>query len=412
MKVKFLPSDFIVEEVISIPFSDLPEWPYLLFKLEKSGYNTWYLLRMITDKVFGSRVEAREIFQIGGIKDKNAFSIQYVTLNYEKVPQRLKRNVERLKRRGFDIERKGRIGRLGFLGYVPHPMGSDKVLGNKFTITLRELGKEEVENLPELIDYTTRNGFPNYYDEQRFYHIYSREDFIARLILKKHFMGAIKLFFTRFQEDIGEVKRVDPAIVEKHWKDWDTLKHYFNGVVSNIILELLSESYKPESVLEMISSKVMDFHFMKYQSYVWNEFLNILFTRLNLSGPRIRVAGVDLLVPDNFPYPDLQLTLLHKKWLGEKLDTELRDDIFSARREVLRIEGIDDVSFNMKKYRGTHFKKFFRKVWVVPTIIDRGSYEKDDSFPGKYKYTFMFLLPPGSYATMMIKTIFARMKEA
>ncbi len=409
MKIKFLPEDFFVEEVISVPFSEKPEWPYILFRLEKVEYNTWYFLKIVKDRFFPEAVDTREVFQVAGLKDKRARTVQYVTISRKFVEKRWRRNIERLKRRPFELIKKGRMGKLTFLGYVPSPMGADKIIGNRFIVTLRGLKESDINNLPLVIEDVETSGFPNYYDEQRFYHITSSNDFVAKLILKRHFMGALKLFFVKYQEDIGETIRVDPSIVMKNWKNWELLKRYFNGIVASIILEILSENEKPEYALEVVSSRVMDFHFMKYQAYIWNLLLNKLFRNLHLDGKEVRVANLNLLLPNSFPYGQIKINLLHKRWLDDISGNELDDVIYKSKEEVLREENIDGVSFNIKGYRGTFFKRFPREVWVKPSIVDYGEAEVDETEPASYRYTFSFVLPPGSYATMMIKAIEKRL---
>ncbi len=406
MKFKVLPEDFFVEEVISIPFSDSGELPYLLFKLEKVGYNTWYFLKIVKDRFFPEAVDTREIFQIAGLKDKRAHTIQYVTISRDFMEKRWRRSLLRLKGRPFEIIKKKRMGRLTFLGYVPFPMGADKIIGNRFIITLRGIDGKVVDKIPSVLEELERNGFPNYYDDQRFYHINSPDDFVAKLILKRHFMGALKLFFLKYQEDIGERVRVDPSIVMKNWRNWDVLKRHFNGIVSSIILEILSENEKPEYALDVVSSRVMDFHFMKYQAYVWNLMLDRMFKKMDLEGDNVRIANRELLVPHRFPYHGLRLSLLHKRWLEDDPEEEnIVGLVRESKEEVLKEEGIEGVSFNIKGYRGTFFKRFYRDVWIKPSIIDYGRKEVDETDPSRFRYTFSFVLPPGSYATMLIRSL-------
>ncbi len=411
MRVKFVPSDFFVEEVISLPIDEEAVWPYALFKLEKVGYNTWYILKAISDRYFHFEEDPRSLFQIGGLKDKNAYTVQYVTLPLNFLRGNPKR-IESLARYPFEFSKPRRMARFTFLGYVPYPMGADKILGNKFVLILRDLDEFAIRSLPELLEKKERSGFPNYYDSQRFYHVRSRSDFVARLILRREFLGALKLFFTNYQEDIGERNRVNEEIVKKYWKDWDMLKDYFNGLLSELVLDVLSENNKPEYALGMISDRVMDFHFMKYQAYVWNKFLNKVFRIIGLRGKSSQVVDINLLFPEYFPFPDLKLNLLYRKWAEEPGDIEeLKEIVLRAKSEVLREEGIENASFNIKKFRTTYFKKFSRDVWVRPSILSYGEAAFDEAFPGKYRYTFSFTLPSGTYATIFTKAIFLELER-
>lgn len=50
----------------------------------------------------------------------------------------------------------------------------------------------------------------------------------------------------------------------------------------------------------------------------------------------------------------------------------------------------------------------FTRSLAVTTTVFAGDLEKDDLHKNKWKTTLSFFLPPGSYATMLIKQIFIR----
>jgi tRNA pseudouridine13 synthase len=51
------------------------------------------------------------------------------------------------------------------------------------------------------------------------------------------------------------------------------------------------------------------------------------------------------------------------------------------------------------------FKAYPRKAVVTPEHLKASSPEPDDLYPGRKKLVLSFFLPPGSYATMLIKRL-------
>lgn len=79
-------------------------------------------------------------------------------------------------------------------------------------------------------------------------------------------------------------------------------------------------------------------------------------------------------------------------------------------REILDKEGLQPSMFNLKKIRQGFFKSVDRAVLVMPEFI-KYEIENDELYKGRKKFTVEFLLPRGSYATMVIKRIFANKRK-
>ena len=191
MKVKRTPQEFQVEEVVEISPGQKGE--YALYRLSKWGANTLDVLRDVARRMgvpFSS-------IGYGGLKDRHALSHQYITVL-----------------RGRTQDLRGKNYRLHYLGPSEVPMGREKVLGNRFSILVRDLdlGPEEVQQEVELV---RLYGLPNYFDEQRFGSARHGQGFVAKELILGHYERALRLLLavpSRWDE--AAVKRFRRCVAE------------------------------------------------------------------------------------------------------------------------------------------------------------------------------------------------------
>jgi tRNA pseudouridine13 synthase len=73
---------------------------------------------------------------------------------------------------------------------------------------------------------------------------------------------------------------------------------------------------------------------------------------------------------------------------------------------VLAREGLSLDQLKLKlRIRGVFFKPYERQAVVRPDQLKASAPEPDDLYPGRKKLVLSFFLPPGSYATMLIKRL-------
>ena len=73
-KIKALPKDFTVEEIVDLPFARRGD--FCVYRLEKSGWNTVGILLKLAKEL---KIPYKN-FSYGGKKDRHAFTIHYVTI--------------------------------------------------------------------------------------------------------------------------------------------------------------------------------------------------------------------------------------------------------------------------------------------------------------------------------------------
>jgi tRNA pseudouridine13 synthase len=71
---------------------------------------------------------------------------------------------------------------------------------------------------------------------------------------------------------------------------------------------------------------------------------------------------------------------------------------------VLTDEGVTQEQFKLKGLRAMFFSKGERAAWCFPDELDARS-AQDDEHPRFQKMTLRFVLPRGSYATLVVKRV-------
>jgi len=149
MKIKQIPEDFIVNEVIQ-----LKKEPgnYFYYKLKKKNWNTLDIIKEIS-----SRLKTKDI-GFAGIKDRNALTTQYISTT-KKIDFKIK---------DVEFEYQGTGKERIYIGALE---------GNEFIITIRDLDKQ-LKAPKEMV---------NYFGEQRFS---EKNALVGKLLIQKKFKEA------------------------------------------------------------------------------------------------------------------------------------------------------------------------------------------------------------------------------
>ena len=157
MKLKRQAEDFQVEELPLVTAGDRGR--FTLYRLTKRGMGTLEAVEAVCRRwnLAGRRVS------YGGLKDKHALTVQYLTI--AEGPHRA------LHESSFDLEPLGRVER---------PYGPDQFRGNRFVVVLRDLSATALESAVKALGELPRDGLPNYFDDQRFGSVGFDGGFIAQ----------------------------------------------------------------------------------------------------------------------------------------------------------------------------------------------------------------------------------------
>ncbi len=146
----FKPSskDFSVEEVPLYEFSGVGE--HLVLKVRKKNLTTWEMLDILSNHL---GIAKRE-FGYAGLKDKNAITIQYISL-----PKKYKDKLDSFEHNLIKIleehihDNKIRVGHLK---------------GNKFWLRFKRVHGTNLDKIESVLKWIGKEGMPNYFGAQRF----------------------------------------------------------------------------------------------------------------------------------------------------------------------------------------------------------------------------------------------------
>lgn len=387
-KVKVKPDDFQVREIVSLPIGDKGEFG--VYKLKKRGWNTVDLLKRIAKK-FSIPLEN---ISYGGKKDRHALTEQFITI--KNPPKKL-----HIKEENFSLK---------LIGFSNEPMQPRHIVGNHFSISIRAISKEAKEFLFAPLENIKKRGFINYFDDQRFGSYDPKQGFIGEKIIKEHYNGALKIYLTHiYPEDKKETKERKRLIFE-NWGKWQECLKLAKTRMEKFIFKHLMESPKDYlAVLRKIPKEDMSMFFAAYQSFLWNEIVRrLLFSVLKEDEILIHrgVAGdyifFDMIEEKSWKY--LKVLVIPTASSKAKMPDKIVDKVY---HEILNERGVKPSMFNLRKLRQAFFKSVGRNVLVIPEEFEY-KIEDDEVYEGKRKLFLQFSLPRGSYATMVIKRVFAK----
>lgn len=376
-------------------------------------------LAMIHHMVAALKCRQSDI-SFAGMKDMRAITYQFCTLKID--PQRVRAANHKLKEKSISL------GNFQMVDWFLQP---GMLEGNQFEITIRNMKRVEIQvddkdivrerfincessHLEAMVARVKRNGFVNFFGEQRVgsagpnEEVGVRSSDIGRAMLKRKYADAINLLMTGRNKLNGDfVESESMRNVRQTWKDSNgdpgtTLAAYpNNGYImlrERTVLKGLKRygNDKPLDALKCLPYSVRLFWVNAYQSLVWNKMAT---ERLRI-GSRPLVGDLyiseegdeqvkfvtdplavnmkDIVLPlpgYNIQYPQNSIGVLYKKFLAN--------------------EGIE---FKRDDPQEVSAKGAYRHVIRVPKTLDWRSIDLCST-------TFNFSLYSGSYATMLLREL-------
>src|SRR5438128_482426 len=144
MHIKQKAEDFRVEELTNCRAGKSGD--FALYRLEKRGWTTPDALAIVRKRW---KIETRRV-AFGGLKDRHAETIQYLTIL--KGPQR------KLTHTNLHVT---------YLGQVPEPYDSKHIEANRFAVTIRAMTDEQIGAALRSLEEVRTVGVPDYSYNQR-----------------------------------------------------------------------------------------------------------------------------------------------------------------------------------------------------------------------------------------------------
>ena len=352
LKIKVIPEDFIVKELIDLKLK--ADGPYRIYLLQKRHWNTMDALLAIARQ---NKMPMAKI-GYGGRKDRHAVTYQYIS-----VP------------RQYDLSFHMSNINLTFEGFADDYMSSTTLKGNHFELTIRKIPMEQKSYIEKRLDEIDRYGFPNYFDDQRFGSVINPEEFLAERIIKKHYKGALKLYFTNiYSGDRREEKKRKRAIQEQ-WGDWQAIAPLCRTAAERDIVKILTKGESKNQLVKAINAipkEQLSMHFSAYQSFLWNQSLEHILLQ-HIKNP-FKVKGS---IMDYYFYQTLEENTFnkYKELLIPTVSYKIpgNQEVTRVVREVLSKRDLKPSNFNLTKIRKSFFKSFLRPATIFPIgLRDKG----------------------------------------
>lgn len=382
MKIKVRPEDFRVEELLRLRFTR--HGRYSICRLEKRNWSTLEVLKHIERKYRLGRLSR------AGLKDRNSCSVQYVSVEGH-APKRIDEG-------SFSMKH---------IGYSTRPVTRELLLGNRFVIVIRDLTGSEVETAQRNLPALRTDGFPNYHDEQRFGSARPGRGFIARKLIEGDLNEALRLYLaTPAPNDDAESRR-NTELIDRHWGDWAKCAGLARPEFKPVFDSLKKTPDDLEGAVRCVQHDLLELFVTAYQSYLWNETLRELIRGFALSARAVPYSQGELLFFTSLSDDARQFFTRHEIPMASPRTVLGPEPVVRAVTAVLAREriGPKDLKLPMR-IEGIFFKPYTRAGVVRPGRLQLSRPESDELHAGKQKLELSFELPPGSYATILVKRLF------
>jgi tRNA pseudouridine13 synthase len=385
--IKAKPEDFVVEERAALDLRRHGE--YRVYHLRKSHWNTLDLAHHLA-RSFGLPLSR---FSYGGKKDKHGLTSQFIAIKDSR-----------------DFSTEGKDFSLESRGFMDRPMGPDLIQGNAFRVTIRNLAG--ITALEMNLEEVRRSGFPNFFDDQRFRSYDPERGFFAEKILKRHWNGALQVFLTSAGPEDSLSERERKAALFKNWKDWPLLLTLASGPLETGIFDFLSRHPKdPGRALPRIPEEEVSMRYAAFQAHLWNDLLRRLL--------RLKIKNLDDVPGREGEY--LFWRELDPATLGFLGSLEIptaavrmnfADELSrSLFEDILNEKSLTAGAFRTKALRKVYFRSFQREALVIPEELEILGAGSDELHSGRKKWTVSFVLPRGSYGTMLVKRLVLKPRD-
>jgi tRNA pseudouridine13 synthase len=364
LKVKQKPEDFRVEEVSRLEPG--AEGDFSLYRLSKSGIGTPEAVRLLTR---AWRLRPADV-AFAGLKDRYGLTGQTISVRHG--PR------ENFAGRGF---------KLNYLGRSSRPAARGTIAANRFRIVLRDLDEGGADRVGRRAHRAAEDGFANYYDDQRFGSLRGTGGaFVARALLDGDFEEALRLAVAcPAREDRSRTRRRRTELRDR-WGAWQDLAARLPPSLERRLCEKLAAGASYADAYGLLDRALRAIHLGAFQAHLFN---NALRRAVGGDGPRHPGAAG--------PY------LFYRGDPGPLREERIPLAAAGAPAHPLLDEELARASLTRARLSEFAFRRGSRAAVAAPAELTVADPAADALNRGRLCLGLSFTLPPGAYATMLIK---------
>ncbi len=382
MILKHNPEDFRVEEQIYLPGH---AGGHVYYRIEKRGVTTLAVQQTMAEQL---QLPPRSVV-FPALKDAHALAVQYAS-----APGK---GPEFIRERGFTARR---------IGWGPRPLQPGDLIGNRFVVVARNLERSAAQRLVGEAKKLGEKGFPNYFDSQRFGSL-TADGFIGKAILLRDAESAMRYYLAEVMlGDPAEV-RAFKAVAREHWPNWNVL---FEAAprpsnFRSVLTFLKDHPTDYRKALNLIPLRLLSIYLAAYQSWLWNRILARLVLDQGGKSWEVEIAEtfwpIPAVVDPGFTVMRLPLPESRARYFAA---------IQPAVEAVLIEEGLTQEMLRARILQKAYLTRGERAAWLMPKEMTAQAPVADSSFEGRWAVELAFTLPPGSYATLALRVLAARIE--
>ncbi len=384
LKIKCRPEDFVVEELADLPLSQRGR--FAVYWLSKRGWNTVDALRRIA-KTCGVPFER---FAYGGKKDRHGLTGQWVTVEDAR-PCRVE----------------GQPYQFAFRGYSDQPMGPQRIQANRFAITVRHLTSGDIRRGLAELEAVRAHGFVNYFDDQRFGGWDRDLGFPAERLLRNEFSEALQIFTAGWYPEDTKTAKERKRGLRAAWGDWAACLKLAQTRWEQETFGYLAR--RPDdllAVLRRLSRETASLAVSAFQSFLWNELARRLLLEAGWAERRYTGKVGDYVFYGALPAETSASLLTLDVPLADSQARMPGGQLSRLYADLLRERGLEPGAFGRFPLSQAFFGSAPRPLAVRPEEVSAETIP-DELYPRHKALRLGFTLGRGSYATMLIKRLFA-----
>jgi tRNA pseudouridine13 synthase len=384
VKLRRTPEDFRVEEVTDFVIGQ--SGPFAVYKLKKQGLGT---LDAVDAVVQRWKIERRRM-SWGGLKDRHAVTEQFVTIHNG--PRR-------------DLSQQHMT--LAYLGQAPRGFTAADIRANRFSIVIRSLGIEDLASAETALTSLIRDGLPNYFDDQRFGSMSAAGEFIARPWIDGNYERSLWLTFAEPHPFDRTDEKEQKQILRDNWGQWLKCKaELARSHRRSVVTYLCDKPTDFRGAWARVKVDLRSLYLAAFQSYLWNDMAGEFFRQnipvQDLFEVALKTGPVTFFhrLPDDSRRA-IQTASLPLPSARTKLEPGPINDLVT---QSLAKHGLELRQIRVKYPRDSFFSKGWRKPVIKVDDVTHSSGD-DELAHGRKRMNLSFVLPRGSYATMLVKRL-------